>query len=52
MQRGTLSFRITLVLVAGFVLLQLSVFALASLSTTTHGTNNVGLPTIRQNRSR
>ena len=51
MQRGTLSFRITLVLVAGFVLLQLSVFALASLSTTTHGTNNVGLPTIRQTRA-
>jgi len=43
-QRGTLAFRITLVLVAGFVLMQFAVFALASLSGRPQQGGSLGLP--------
>lgn len=51
MQRGTLSFRITLILVAGFVLLQLAVFALASLAGRSQADGNLGLPNVAQMRA-
>jgi len=50
-QRGTLSFRITLILVAGFVLLQIAVFALASLAGRSQAEGNLGLPGIAQMRT-
>ncbi len=51
MQRGTLSFRITVLLVGSFVLLQLAVFAITSLATRDRATGSLGLPSVSQVRA-
>lgn len=51
MQRGTLAFRITVVLVASFVLLQLAVLALTGLSGQSRPGGSLGLPDTAQTRA-
>ena len=51
MQRGTLSFRITVLLVGGFVLLQFVVFALTSQATGDRRGGGLGLPDAAQMRA-
>lgn len=48
MQRGTISFRVTVLLVGGFVLLQVGVFAITSLAMRDQHSGNPGLPSVRQ----
>ncbi|MFA6124091.1 MAG: ATP-binding protein [Sphingomonas sp.] len=51
MQRGTLPFRIAVVLVIGFVALQLGVFVLTSLSVGGRSNRTIGLPTTQQTQT-
>ena len=51
MQRGTLSFRITLILVGSFVLLQLVVFAITSQAGREQPAGGIGLPSVGQMRA-
>lgn len=51
MQRGTLSFRITVLLVASFVALQFAVIALTSMPGRESHSGNIALPTVAQTRA-